>query len=106
MKSSVITLRDLVVKGKFYLNRFSSYFAIVNFVLLLLNLYDEWSVSTKILMVVLSLGGIILFGWLDVHVIKSYKKENDYIHANTPAHPLIIEINDRLKRIEQHELNN
>jgi uncharacterized membrane protein len=97
----LIIIRDLVVKGKFYLNRFSSYFAIVNFVLLLLNLYDEWTFTTKVFMVVLSLSLIIFFGWLEVHVIKSYKKENEYIHDNTPVHPLITEINDRLKRLEQ-----
>lgn len=104
MKPQIITLRDLVVKGKFYLNRSSSYLGIINLALLL-NL-SFTNMYLRIMFTILGLAGLILFGYLDVHVIKSYEKENNYIHANTPIHPIFHEMNDRIKRMEQHGSNN
>ena len=92
-------LSKVIARGKFYLNRASSYLAIVNLALLLNLSFDSYLM--KALSIIFGLAGLILFGMFEVHIIKTYDEENKYIHRTTVVHPILIEMNERIKKIEE-----
>jgi hypothetical protein len=99
VKDRLVRLRKMFMTWKVYIGRTSSYMAIMNLALVL-KIYLGQRMSIFIL-APLTLLVLIVVGWADVHVLKTYKVENQTLHELATLHPIYHEMNDRLKRIEE-----
>jgi hypothetical protein len=115
MKKMLITIRDLLIAWKFYIIRSSSYITLLNLgMIMFLSIsklkdygYITINIGNYLLPTfVITIFLLILFGYIDVKFFKGYRAEVDIANLNTPLHPKLAELKQKVDYLYEKEMKN
>ena len=107
MKNLLIKLRDAVAYTKFYIQRSTSFLAVINSSMLLYlfisNMNERGIIGfdpEKYIILLISIGILLLivFGAIDIHIFKSNQSEQVLNYKYNPA---MVEIGENIKKIRE-----
>jgi hypothetical protein len=114
-KVMLVAIRNLLIAWKFYIIRSSSYITLLNLGMIMFlsisKLKDYGYISLNlgqylIPFFFITLFLLILFGYIDVKFFKGFKAEIEIANLNTPLHPKLAELKQKVDYLYEKEMKN
>jgi len=111
----LVAIRNLLIAWKFYIIRSSSYITLLNLGMIMFlsisKLKDYGYISLNlgqylIPFFFITLFLLILFGYIDVKFFKGFKAEIEIANLNTPLHPKLAELKQKVDYLYEKEMKN
>jgi hypothetical protein len=113
MKKQITMLRNKILAAKVYIGRSASYVSLLNMGMIMFltfsklrekNLIDLDMGAYFIPLYFATLFLFILFGYIDIKLLKGHKTETDIFNSVTPLHPELADLKKKVDYLYQKEM--
>lgn len=113
LRRALIYFRDKVLVGKMYMMRSANYISLANLGMIMfltvVQLKDmgivKWDISAYIIpLYFITFLLLIIFGYIDIHILKGYSSEVTIVNKVTPLHPDLASLKAKVDYLYDKEI--
>lgn len=111
-KEKIIMIRNKLLAGKVYISRSAGYVSLINLGMIMFltisKLKDSGLITFDIGNYIIplyffTLFALMIFGYIDIKILKGHKTETDIINNVTPLHPELAQLKRKIDYIYEQE---
>ena len=113
MRRNLIAFRNKILAGKVYINRSAGYVSLMNLGMIMfltisklkeVGIFNVDIGSYIIPLYFFTLFVFMIFGYIDIKILKGHKTETDIINNVTPLHPELAQLKRKVEYLYEQEM--